>query len=97
YSSSTESGPVNVTVVSTPTVTQPPQNADRLIGQSVTFTVSASGTGLFDYQWYFNGNPVSNSDSNVLTISNIGAVNAGQYSVLVVNDYGLVFSTAATL
>jgi parallel beta-helix repeat protein len=48
------------------TVSISPTSASVLIGQSVTFTSTASGGS---YQWYLNGNPVSGATSDTWTFT----------------------------
>ena len=69
---------VSVTVNSAPTVSIAPVGPLTLdVGQSQTFTASASGgTGTLTYQWYLNGSPVG-VDSNAYIFSEA----AGSYSV----------------
>ena len=69
---------VSVTVNSAPTVSIAPVGPVTLdVGQSQTFTASASGgTGTLTYQWYLNGSPVG-VDSNTYIFSEA----AGSYLV----------------
>jgi len=67
-------------------------------GQSAQFTVSASGTAPFHYQWsqitstatnvLSNGGRITGATSNVLTIANVSGTDAGVYSVTVSNTSG---------
>ena len=80
-SSSVTSAPSNaaaVTVNAAPTVTIAPVGPVALdVGQSQTFTASASGgTGTLSYQWYLGSSPVG-SDSDIYIFSG----SAGSYSV----------------
>ena len=38
-----------------PVITQPPTNVTVALGGAATFTVAATGTGPFTYQWFANG------------------------------------------
>lgn len=77
-------------------VTQP-QSVVTAPGSNVTFTAGVYGSATLHYQWYFNGaslGPTATSSS--LTINNVGAAQAGTYSLVVSNAQGSA-STAATL
>lgn len=60
-------------------ISQHPQSQTRSRGQTATFSVSASGTGPFAYQWRRNGNNIpgetlSSYRTSALTLSNNGDV-----------------------
>lgn len=78
-------------------VTQPtPQTA--VAGSSAVFTVGASGTPPFTYQWQFNGNPIANATNSSLTLTNVQPIQGSNYSVVVANGYGTpVTSSSAAL
>ena len=66
-------------------------------GQSATFSTSVSnGDAPFSYQWYFNGNAISdatNANYSLTSTTN----SAGNYTVVVGNAGGSVTSSAASL
>lgn len=78
-------------------VTADPTNLTVLAGSSATFTVTPGGTPPFSYQWRFNGTNLSGANADTLVVPNAQFVNAGNYSVLVVNAYGSATSANATL
>lgn len=86
-----------------PTVSAQPVSEELYAGRTAQFTVAASGTAPFAYQWQTNGVNLNDggnlfgSTSNVLTITNIAAVNAGNYDVVITNVYGSVTSVVAQL
>jgi pectate lyase len=81
-----------------PFIESDPQDEDVLVGQDATFNVSASGTPPLLYQWYYNTNSViTNATSSSLTVTNTQLSDAGEYSVVVSNDYGSVTSAVAHL
>jgi hypothetical protein len=86
-----------------PQIISQPMNATNYLGQSVTFTVTASGNPPLQYQWQANGlalsdGPnISGSTTNQLTLSTITLADAGNYRVIITNDYGSVTSRVATL
>jgi hypothetical protein len=72
-------------------------NVTKNIGQSVTFTANASGTGPFSYQWYRNGNPLSGETNSTLTLNNLTVNSGGIYSVQVSGACGQAVAASATL
>jgi alpha-tubulin suppressor-like RCC1 family protein len=58
-------------------------------GQSLSLTVTATGTGPLSYQWIHNGRLVSGATSNVFTISTTTRQDSGWYLALVTDNYGL--------
>jgi hypothetical protein len=65
------------------------------------FSITVYGAPPFVFQWYFNGAPVGSpstgTNSSSYTLTNVRTNQAGNYSVLVVNDYGSVTSSNAVL
>ncbi|MGH7991907.1 MAG: immunoglobulin domain-containing protein [Limisphaerales bacterium] len=81
-----------------PSVTADPQDQTVLVGQDATFSVLASGTQPLSYQWYYNTNTVlTNATSSALTVTNAQLTDAGGYSVILSNAYGLATSAVAQL
>jgi pectate lyase len=81
-----------------PAITTQPTNQIVTEGESTTFSVVASGTAPFAYQWYFNTNTALPDATNAsLTISNAQFSDAGAYSVIVTNAYGAETSSVVTL
>lgn len=80
-----------------PIIVTQPANANALVGQSVTFTVVATGTAL-GYQWQRNGVPITGATgASHTTPPTITADNGAVYTVVVSNGGGAVTSVAATL
>ena len=53
-----------------PTIDTQPSSATNVLGTTATFTVAASGTGPFSYQWQFNGTNLydgANSANGIIT------------------------------
>jgi len=61
------------------------------------FTATVNGTSPIDWQWYFNGSPVTNGNSSQLTLTNIQQTNFGDYWAVVTNIYGAATSSVVTL
>ena len=80
-----------------PAIINAPQNLTAVAGNSAGLSVVASGSPAPAYQWYFNGNPLPNATSAVLSFSPITTNNAGNYSVVVSNTVGSVTSTPALI
>lgn len=68
-----------------------------IAGSTVQFTASVTGTAPLSYQWRKNGNPIANTNSATLTLTNIQLADEGTYSVVVSNSLGSVTSYDATL
>lgn len=69
---------------------------DALTGESVSFVVTASGTGPFTYQWVKNGAQIPVT-TPTLTIPNTKLTDAGTYSCMVRGAAGSVASKNYTL
>jgi glucose/arabinose dehydrogenase len=81
-----------------PTITQHPSPVTVAPGASATFSVRASGPPPLRYQWQRNGANISGATSQDFTIAQVtSADNGAQFRASVSNDFGSVFSNAATL
>ncbi len=97
---SVTSNTATLTVNSTttaPTITAQPASQTVNVGDTATFSVTASGTAPLAYQWSFNGAAISGATGATYSIANVQTSNAGGYSVVVSNSAGSVTSTTATL
>jgi len=94
---SVTSSVVTITQVFGPGILTPPQSQAAQAGVAVTFSVIASSTGPFSYQWFYNGASMSGQTSNTLVLSNVSSNNAGAYRVVVANPYASVTSSVAAL
>lgn len=87
----------SVTTPSTaPTITSQPSSRRVNVGDTATFSVGASGTGL-SYRWLFNGNFLEGATSSALLLARVTLAQAGTYQAVVSNSSGEVRSTVATL
>jgi hypothetical protein len=104
----TSSPAATLTVNVPPSITTGPASQSAIAGNTVSFSVGATGTAPLSYQWqagsggtYTNlmdGPQVSGSASNVLTITGVTTNWALNYVVIVGNSAGSVTSSpAATL
>jgi hypothetical protein len=80
-----------------PAITSQPTNRTTAAFQTATFTVAASGTAPLFYQWRRENNLLAGATNNTLTLSNVLASQAGDYSVDVFNAFGSVTSERAVL
>jgi len=87
---------VNPLVIA-PAITSQPVSRTVTEGSTVSFSVSASGTAPFTYQWMKNGASISGATSATHSIAAAALADAGSYSVRVTNSAGSVTSNAATL
>src|SRR5581483_8172370 len=78
-------------------ITSAPTNQGVVLGQSATFSASASGTAPISYQWDFNGASIPDATNNSLVLSNVQTNEAGSYTLVVINPYGSQTSSVATL
>jgi Domain of unknown function (DUF4082)/Immunoglobulin domain/FG-GAP-like repeat len=68
-----------------------------VVGQSVTFSVTANGTVPFTYQWYKNSAAIAGATAATCSISSVQTSDAGSYSATVSNSAGSTSSDTATL
>jgi len=91
------SNPAVLAVNVLPAITSQPINQTIATGQSVTFSVTATGSPTPVYQWRKDGANIAGATNPALTISNARPLDSGAYSVLISNAAGSVTSTAVTL
>jgi hypothetical protein len=80
-----------------PVIPAPPQSIRVPVGGTALFTVAASGTRPFTFQWLFEGASISNATTASLVLTNVQPAQAGGYSVVVANPIGSVTSSVARL
>jgi DNA/RNA endonuclease G (NUC1) len=86
-----------------PTITTQPAPQASVTGGGATFSVVASGTAPLSYQWRKGGSPLSNSatvsgaTTATLTLTNVAAIDVGNYDVVVTNPISTTTSNAAAL
>jgi len=90
-------------VVVTPTGTSPfglvvtPLSQTQYVGTKAAFSVSASGTSPFSYQWESNSTPITGATNSALILSNLAMSAAGNYACVVNNNSGSATSAGAGL
>ena len=82
---------------SAPIITTQPVGQTVTSGNSVTFTVVASGAPSPTYQWKKGGTNISGATSASYNKTNVTSSDAGTYTVLVSNSAGSVTSSGAVL
>jgi hypothetical protein len=75
----------------------PPQAQFAVAGTTVQFNVTAGGTAPFFYQWRKGGSDLLGQNASLLTLNNVQPASAGDYSVVVTNNYGSATSIVAAL
>lgn len=91
--------PINLGVAgAAPTITQQPADATIAIGQTATFSVTASGDPTLAYQWQRGGTTIAGATAeSYITPANALADSGAVFTVVVSNGVGSVTSAAATL
>ena len=81
-----------------PSIASRPVDTDVIAGKAATFSVAATGSAPFTYQWFFNTNTAITGATNAsLVITNAQASNVGSYRVVVANLIGRATSAPAAL
>jgi hypothetical protein len=75
----------------------PGSAATAVIGHSVSLSVTSDGAPPFYFQWMKDGRLIINEVGRTLFIRSVAPGNAGDYSVMVMNEYGNTMSDTATL
>lgn len=82
---------------SAPAITLQPLSQTINTGQSVTFSVAASGNPIPVFQWQKNSLNIANATSASYSLSNVTTADAANYSAVATNLYGSAVSDAAAL
>lgn len=84
-------------VIVPPTITAHPLSQTVTQGVNITFSVAATGTTPFGYQWRFNGTNLAGATQSSFTRNNAQPADTGNYSVVVSNFAAAVASSNAML
>ena len=96
--SNTGSGGTSSNGAAAPTISIQPINQTVALGQTASFSVTATGGSTLIYQWKKNGAPISGAtSSSYLTPPVVNSDSGSQYSVLVSDTSGNITSNFATL
>ncbi len=99
---SVTSSVATLSVVFPVSITIQPTNQTAIVPNNASFLTSESGTGPLGYQWYFDGNPltdggnISGSASPNLNFSGVQLTNQGLYQLLVTNSFSWTTSSVVT-
>ena len=96
-SGSVTSAVASLTVLEPPEITTQPSNQIAVVGDSVRFSVMATGTAPLMYQWTFQGTNLAGATAETLQLTNVQSSQAGSYAVIITNEVGSVTSATATL
>ncbi len=80
-----------------PTIIRQPAPLEIYQGQTANFSVTASGTAPFTYQWYLNEQPINGAINPTLVVQNVQPADTGNYKVVVSNAAGSTASNNAAL
>jgi formylglycine-generating enzyme len=80
-----------------PIITSQPRSQAGYWGKSVTLFVTASVSAPVRYQWLKSGAPIEGASGTSLLLTDLQAVDAGSYSVVITNSYGSAASSNACL
>jgi predicted extracellular nuclease len=88
---------VGIDLVSPPVIAAPLVPQAVVVGDTVTFQITASGTPAPTYQWRRNGLDIPGATGAAFVITGVTTANAGSYDVVVTNSAGTVTSNAVVL
>jgi len=89
---------VPLTIGQSPIITnQPVSGITNVAGSSATFSVTAGGLPAVNYQWRLLTTNLTGATGSSLTLTNLRASQAGNYTVIVANGVGSVTSSVARL
>jgi uncharacterized protein involved in outer membrane biogenesis len=80
-----------------PSITFQPQSRSVFVGETVSFTVAASGDAPLSYQWLSNNVPLTGRTETNLDLINVKISAAANYRAQVTNPAGSVLSDEAVL
>src|SRR5207245_6151732 len=90
------SSSATLTVNQNVVVSSAPVSRTNCPGTDASFSISASGTSL-GYQWYKGTNELSGQTASSLTLTNVSAADAGDYSVVVSGACGTAQTNSTSL
>ena len=74
-----------------------PANPTQIVGDNITFTATASGSGTLSYQWRKGGVPIGLATGSTYSIFGLHVADGGNYDVVVTNLYGSATSSVDVL
>jgi hypothetical protein len=95
---STTSSVAKLTIAAVaPTIITPPVSQTIAPGGSATFSVTVAGSDAVTFQWRKNGAAISGATNSTLTLLEVTAANAADYTVAVAGSGGTTTSAIAVL
>ncbi len=94
---STNSQPATLTVLVPPSIMTQPQSQIATEGNTVNFSVNATGTLPLGYQWQFNSTNLAGATDAALTLTSVTTNQGGPYAVTITNAAGSTSSQPAVL
>ena len=80
-----------------PSISSQPVSQTATVGDNINFAVGLNGTEPLSYEWRRNGVGIAGETSGELTLNNVQLESAGDFTLVVSNEYGSVTSAVATL
>jgi hypothetical protein len=80
-----------------PVILSQPASVAAASGSEVELSVAAAGAAPLTYRWLFNGAAIAGTQGDAINIGSAGVGDAGNYRVIVTNNYGAVTSVVASL
>jgi autotransporter-associated beta strand protein len=77
--------------------TSPPATLAAALGETVTLSVTATGTPPLSFQWEKDGAPIPGATTPSLELASLAATDAGAYTVTITNGIGGATSTPCRL
>ena len=80
-----------------PSITTQPVSSTNNAGTTANFSVEADGAPVLAYQWRKDGGDLAGANASSLTLTEVVASDAGDYDVVITNNFGSKTSEVATL
>ncbi len=80
-----------------PSLSSQPQSLTLFEGRKARFAVTAAGSAPLSYQWFKNGNAISNATNTTLLFYPVSTNNQGSYTVVVTNKFGSITNDPAAV
>jgi hypothetical protein len=80
-----------------PVIAGEPENQVGYWGGDIVLSVNATGSAPLSYQWEVGGVPIPDATNAMLVLSDLQFTNAGAYTVVISNSYGVTTSAPALL
>src|SRR5207342_2080048 len=85
----------NVSTGTQPVLATTPESRTVAPGQGLELSVTASGPGPFQYQWFHDGRVVTGGTNSVLKLLSFEPLDSGTYYVRVTSVFGVASSPSA--